>query len=71
VPPRSDRSVHLEAKVVWARAFDARHGATVPPGFGVELSGATPRDAERYQRGYDAFLAERVALKTSLGPTSG
>ena len=34
-PPRTDRRVRLEAKVVWQRLFGPVHGATVPPGFDV------------------------------------
>ena len=68
VPPRSDRRVHIEARCVWVRPCGPGRGATVPAGFGVEITGATPTDQERYQHGYRAFLAERSALRPSLAP---
>ncbi|MBM4362826.1 MAG: PilZ domain-containing protein, partial [Deltaproteobacteria bacterium] len=37
LPPRSDRRVRLEGRVVWRRRFGPSEGATVPPGFGVAL----------------------------------
>ncbi len=59
VPPRSPRRVHLEAKVVWRRRAGAHEGAVAPPGFGVAITGATERDRELFERGYDAFVADR------------
>jgi hypothetical protein len=67
-PPRTDRRVHLEAKAVWVRPHGPGRGATVPAGFGVEITGVTPVDQERYQHGYQAFLTERSALRASLAP---
>ena len=67
-PPRTDRRVHLEAKAVWVRPYGPGRGATVPAGFGVEITGVTPVDQERYQHGYQTFLTERSALRTSLAP---
>jgi Tfp pilus assembly protein PilZ len=67
-PPRSDRRVHLEAKTVWARRFGPSAAASVPPGFGVEISGGSHTDTERYKKSYEAFLAERIAAKDSILP---
>jgi DNA-binding response OmpR family regulator len=58
-PPRSDRWVHLEAEVVWVRAFGAGIHARVPPGFGVRITGGSQRDLESFQRSYAAFLQEQ------------
>jgi len=57
-PPRCDRRVRLEGKVVWTRGFGPNDAATVPPGFGVQISGGSINDLERYARGYNAFAAE-------------
>ncbi|MBI4703738.1 MAG: PilZ domain-containing protein [Deltaproteobacteria bacterium] len=70
IPPRSDRRVHQEVEVVWRRAYGPGPGATVPSGFGVQVTGATAADAERYQRGYEAFRAERTALRRSGPPAA-
>ena len=67
-PPRSDRLVHLEAGVVWSRRPGPTGQATVPSGFGVRITAATPSDERRYQEGYEAYLADRVALRMSARP---
>jgi hypothetical protein len=54
-PPRSERRVRLEGRVVWRRKFGPSEGATVPPGFGVALTDATRRDLEAWEGGYRAF----------------
>jgi hypothetical protein len=36
-PARAKQRVRLEARVAWRRPFQEMHGATVPPGFGVEI----------------------------------
>lgn len=59
VPPRSDRSVHIEGAAVWTRAFGGGVAATVPCGFGVQISGGSERDLARYARSYRTFRAER------------
>jgi CheY-like chemotaxis protein/Tfp pilus assembly protein PilZ len=59
VPPRSDRRVHLEGRVVWVRGHGPGSSASVPPGFGVQLTGGSKGDLERYERGYRAFLEDR------------
>lgn len=69
LPPRSDRRVHLEGAVRWARPYVPGSGATVPAGFGLEITAATPSDRQRYEQGCRAFVAERVELRaTSLPP---
>ncbi len=63
-PPRCDRLVHLEGTAVWARRYGPASGATVPCGFGVEITGGSKTDMLRYGRSYRTFLAERMALRT-------
>jgi DNA-binding response OmpR family regulator len=60
-PPRSDRRVRLEGKVVWTRGFGPNDVATIPPGFGVQVTGGSVGDLERFARGYQAFAAELSA----------
>lgn len=54
-PPRSERRVRLEGRVVWRRKFGPAESATVPPGFGVALADATRRDMVAWSEGYAAF----------------
>lgn len=68
VPPRSDRVIHLEATALWTRGFGPGGAATVPSGFGVEMTGASSADAERYDRSYRVFLGERAARHASTCP---
>ncbi len=68
VPPRSDRRVHVEGTTVWARRFGPSGIASVPPGFGIQLTGGSKGDIERYERCYRTFLAERVAERDSHMP---
>jgi CheY-like chemotaxis protein/Tfp pilus assembly protein PilZ len=60
IPPRSDRRVRLESKVVWQRRFGPIGSATVPPGFGVCISDGTKGDMSRYDAGYLAFAADTL-----------
>ena len=60
-PPRADRRVRLEGRVVWTRGFGPNDAATVPPGFGVQITGGSVGDLERYARGYHTFVAELSA----------
>jgi DNA-binding response OmpR family regulator/Tfp pilus assembly protein PilZ len=60
IPPRSDRRVRLEGKVVWRRRFGPIESATVPPGFGVQITDATEGELARYEAGYRAFAADTV-----------
>ena len=57
-PPRSDRRVRLEGKVVWRRRFGPIESATVPPGFGVQITDGAKGDLARYESGYRAFAAD-------------
>lgn len=59
-PPRTDRRVRLEGKVVWMRGFGPNDAATVPPGFGVQIMGGSVSDLERFSRGYHTFAAEML-----------
>jgi len=56
-PPRSERRVRLEGRVVWRRKFGPSESATVPPGFGVALTDATARDMAAWKEGYAAFAS--------------
>jgi CheY-like chemotaxis protein len=51
-PPRAARWVHLEGRVVWRRPHGPVGTATVPPGFGVQLTDATSRSMEGWLDGY-------------------
>ena len=63
VPPRCDRLVHLKGTAVWVRQHGSSANATVPSGFGLQVTGASKADMERYGRSYRTFLAERVAAR--------
>ncbi len=56
-PPRSDRRVRIEGRVAWRRRFGPSEAATVPPGFGVQITDGTSRDLEAWRAGYAAFSA--------------
>jgi DNA-binding response OmpR family regulator len=56
-PPRCERRVRLEGRVVWRRKFGSAEGATVPPGFGIALTDATERDLGAWREGYGAFAS--------------
>ncbi len=72
VPPRSDRLVHLEGTAVWTRPFGPGGNATVPCGFGVQITGGSRSDMVRYGRSYETYLAERVAQRSILSePCAG
>jgi DNA-binding response OmpR family regulator len=57
-PPRCDRRVRLEGKVVWSRPFGPVGSATVPPGFAIQITDGTKRDRETYETGYRSFCAD-------------
>ena len=67
-PPRTERRVRLEGKVAWRRMFGPLQGATVPPGFGVRITGGSTTDTQRYREGYEAFRKDLEAVRTSLAP---
>jgi CheY-like chemotaxis protein/Tfp pilus assembly protein PilZ len=59
-PPRSDRFVRLEGKIAWSRRFGPIESATVPPGFGVQITDGSKGDLARYEAGYRAFAADTI-----------
>ena len=67
-PPRSERRVRLEGRVVWRRKFGPSEGATVPPGFGVAINDATKRDLVAWNDGYGAFAQMLGYRAQSLSP---
>ena len=67
-PPRSDRFVHLDATCVWVRKYGPSGTASVPPGFGVQVTGGSKADLGRYERSYRAFQEERQASRDSIHP---
>jgi Tfp pilus assembly protein PilZ len=54
-PPRSERRVRLCGKVAWKRAYGPQERATVPAGFGVQITDGLGGDLDRWRAGYDAF----------------
>jgi Tfp pilus assembly protein PilZ len=54
-PPRSERRVRLCGKVAWRRAYGPQERATVPAGFGVQITDGLGGDLDRWRAGYDAF----------------
>ena len=56
-PPRCDRRVRLEGVVQWRRPFGPNDQATVPTGFGFEITDGSRADRERYAEGYKALYA--------------
>lgn len=59
-PPRTERRVRIEGKVVWRRRFGPIESATVPPGFGVQITDGAKGDLARYEAGYRAFAADTL-----------
>lgn len=55
VPPRSDRRVRLEGKVAWRRRFGPTGHATVPPGFGLQITDGSAADLAAWREGYAQF----------------
>jgi DNA-binding response OmpR family regulator/Tfp pilus assembly protein PilZ len=64
-PPRSDRRVRLEGKVAWHRAYGPNDTATVPPGFGVQITDGSTADRLRYRDGYAALAADLLGADAS------
>ena len=58
-PPRTERLVRLEGRVCWRRGYGGSAMATVPPGFGLEISDGSRADREAWEAGYRSF-AESV-----------
>jgi DNA-binding response OmpR family regulator len=57
--PRSERRVRLAGRVAWKRVFGPLGGATVPPGFGVQLVDGLLEDLGRWTSGCST-LAEAL-----------
>lgn len=57
-PPRTERLVRLEGRVAWKRAHGPNDLATVPAGIGIEITGGSFGDLERFSKGYAAFSRE-------------
>jgi Tfp pilus assembly protein PilZ/CheY-like chemotaxis protein len=55
-PPRTERRVRLAGRVAWRRPFGPVGGATVPAGFGVQLTDGLSGDLGRWQAGYRSFV---------------
>jgi DNA-binding response OmpR family regulator len=56
-PPRCDRRVRLEGVVQWRRPFGPNDQATVPTGFGFEITDGSASDRRRFTEGYKALHA--------------
>jgi DNA-binding response OmpR family regulator len=54
-PPRTERLVRLEGRVCWRRGYGPSSMATVPPGFGIEISDGAKADREAWVAGYKSF----------------
>jgi Tfp pilus assembly protein PilZ len=59
-PPRSERRVRLAGKVAWGRPFGPVGGATVPAGFGVQLTDGLAGDLDRWRSGYAAYAESLI-----------
>lgn len=51
-PPKHNRRVRLLGRVVWRRGFEGNTGASVPPGFGVQLLDGLGEGLSQWQEGY-------------------
>jgi DNA-binding response OmpR family regulator len=54
-PPRKERLVRLEARVCWRRGYGGSAMATVPPGFGLEITDGSRTDRQAWEAGYRSF----------------
>lgn len=54
-PPRTERLVRLEGRVCWRRGYGPTSMATVPPGFGLEISDGAKADRDAWVSGYKSF----------------
>jgi DNA-binding response OmpR family regulator/Tfp pilus assembly protein PilZ len=66
-PPRSKRRVRLAGRVAWRRPFGPAGGATVPAGFGVQITDGLAGDFDRWRAGYDAFLTDILGSERAAG----
>ena len=70
-PPRTGCRVRVEGKVAWSRTMGGSFGATVPPGFGVQIMGGSTSDLERFRSGYQAFASDLAGTRWSCLPPPG
>jgi len=68
-PPRTDRLVRLDARVVWRKPYGRVSEATVPPGFGVQITGGSKADMRRYRDGYRALAEQFAGIRFSSHPS--
>jgi Tfp pilus assembly protein PilZ len=61
-PPRTERRVRLAGRVAWRRLFGPVGGATVPAGFGVQISDGLAGDLDRWRTGYAAYAESMLGL---------
>lgn len=67
-PPRSERRVRLIGRVAWRRHLGPNDFATVPAGFGVQLTDGLGGDLDRWKAGYRAYAAQILGPNTSAIP---
>lgn len=63
--PRSSRRVRLAGKVAWRRHFGPNESATVPPGFGVQITDGLASDLERWRDGCALLERDEVRVRPS------
>jgi DNA-binding response OmpR family regulator/Tfp pilus assembly protein PilZ len=63
-PPRSERRVRLSGIVAWRRHFGPNGGATVPAGFGVQITDGLSGDLDRWRAGCDMFADSLLGMRT-------
>jgi CheY-like chemotaxis protein len=66
--PRSSRRVRLAGKVAWRRHFGPNESATVPPGFGVQVTAGLAGDLERWRDGCALLQRDELRLRPRLAP---
>jgi Tfp pilus assembly protein PilZ len=64
-PPRSERRVRLAGRVAWRRPFGPVGGATVPTGFGVQLTDGLAGDLDRWRAGCETFADSLLRLRAA------
>jgi hypothetical protein len=60
-PPTAERMTRIVGRVAWRRSFGPNETATVPPGFGIQLTGGLPDDLERWEAGTRTLVADPSA----------
>jgi len=66
--PRSSRRVRLAGKVAWRRHFGPNERATVPPGFGVQVTAGLAGDLERWRDGCALLQRDELRLRPRVAP---